>query len=69
MAEAALKRDAIGVAGSVAMSLGVMAPASGMMFTPAVVAGHAGPALPLVYLMSLRETAAAAGVRRRFAPH
>ena len=53
MGEAALKRDAIGVAGSVAMSLGVMAPASGIMFTPAVVAGHAGPALPLVYLLSL----------------
>jgi amino acid transporter len=35
------------------MSLGVMNPASGMMFTAAVVAGHAGPALPLVYLLSL----------------
>jgi amino acid transporter len=36
-----------------AMSLGVMNPASGVMFTAAVVAAHAGPALPLVYLMSL----------------
>ncbi len=53
MGEGSLKRDAVGVTGSVAMSLGVMNPASGMMFTAAVVAGHAGPALPLVYLMSL----------------
>lgn len=53
MGEGALKRDAVGVTGSVAMSLGVMNPASGMMFTAAVVAVHAGPALPLVYLMSL----------------
>jgi amino acid transporter len=51
--EGALKRDAVGVTGSVAMSLGVMNPASGLMFTAAVVAGHAGPALPLVYLLSL----------------
>jgi amino acid transporter len=51
--EESLKRNAVGVTGSVAMSLGVMNPASGMMFTAAVVAGHAGPALPLVYLMSL----------------
>jgi hypothetical protein len=57
MGEAVLKRDAIGVSGVVAMSLGVMALASGMMFTPAVVAGHAGPALPLVYLLSLAGVA------------
>lgn len=53
MGDGALKRDAVGVTGSVAMSLGVMNPASGIMFTAAVVAVHAGPALPLVYLMSL----------------
>jgi hypothetical protein len=53
MDEAVLKRDAIGVSGVVAMSLGVMAPASGMMFAPALVAGHAGPALPLVCLLVL----------------
>jgi amino acid transporter len=51
--EGSLKRNAVGVTGSVAMSLGVMNPASGIMFTAAVVAGHAGPALPLVYLLSL----------------
>src|SRR5581483_6534111 len=48
-----LKPNAIGVAGALAMSIGVMSPASGMIFTPAVVAGHAGPAVPLVYLISL----------------
>jgi amino acid transporter len=53
VSDGALKRDAVGVTGSVAMSLGVMNPASGIMFTAAVVAVHAGPALPLVYLMSL----------------
>ncbi|TQM45415.1 APC family permease [Pseudonocardia cypriaca] len=53
MGDGALKRDAVGVTGSVAMSLGVMNPASGIMFTAALIAVHAGPALPLVYLMSL----------------
>jgi amino acid transporter len=51
--ESKLKPNAVGVAGAAAMSLGVMAPASGMIFTPAVVAGHAGPAVPLVYVISL----------------
>jgi amino acid transporter len=53
MREQKLKPNAIGVPGAIAMSIGVMAPASGMIFTPAVVAGHAGPAVPLVYVISL----------------
>lgn len=48
-----LKPNAIGVVGAAAMSLGVLAPAAGMIFTPAVVAGHAGAAVPLVYVISL----------------
>jgi amino acid transporter len=53
MSEQRLKSNAIGVPGVIAMSVGVMAPAAGMIFTPAIVAGHAGPAVPLVYVISL----------------
>jgi amino acid transporter len=52
-AEPRLKPNALGVVGAAAMSLGVMAPSSGMFFTPSVIAGHAGPAVPLVYVISL----------------
>jgi amino acid transporter len=48
-----LRSNAIGVPGVIAMSVGAMAPAAGMIFTPAIVAGHAGPAVPLVYVISL----------------
>ncbi|HET9516217.1 MAG TPA: APC family permease [Actinoplanes sp.] len=57
MSESTLEPGAVGVTGSMAMSLGVMNPASGMMFTAAVVAGYAGPAVPLVYLLSLAGVA------------
>lgn len=53
MSEQQLKLNAIGVPGALAMSIGVMAPAAGMIFTPSIVAGHAGPAVPLVYVISL----------------
>jgi amino acid transporter len=53
MSEQQLKSNAIGVLGAIAMSVGVMAPAAGMIFTPAIVAGHVGPAVPLVYIISL----------------
>jgi amino acid transporter len=52
-AEQRLKPNALGLVGASAMSLGVMAPSSGMIFTPSVVAGHAGPAVPLVYVISV----------------
>lgn len=48
-----LKANAIGVPGAIAMSIAIMAPAAGMMFVPQVVAGSAGAAVPLVYLISL----------------
>jgi amino acid transporter len=51
--EQRLRPNAIGVGGAAAMSLGVLAPSSGMIFTPAVIAGHAGAAVPLVYVISL----------------
>ncbi|MBV8991736.1 MAG: APC family permease [Solirubrobacterales bacterium] len=53
MSEPKLRANAIGVPGAIAMSLGVIGPASGMIFTPAIVAGHAGAAVPLVYVISL----------------
>jgi len=53
VSEQRLKANAIGVPGAIAMSVGVIGPASGMIFTPAVVAGHAGAAVPLVYVVSL----------------
>jgi amino acid transporter len=48
-----LRANAIGVPGAIAMSIAIMAPAAGMMFVPQVVAGYAGAAVPLVYLISL----------------
>lgn len=53
VSEQKLKANAIGVPGAIAMSIAIMAPAAGMIFVPEVVAQHAGPAVPLVYLMAL----------------
>lgn len=52
-ADQQLKANAIGVPGAIAMSIAIMAPAAGMMFVPQVVAGAAGAAVPLVYIISL----------------
>src|ERR1035437_1648435 len=53
VSEQKLKANAIGVPGAIAMSIAISAPAAGMIFGPEVVAQHARPAVPLVYLMAL----------------
>ncbi|MDQ0227342.1 APC family permease [Metabacillus niabensis] len=48
-----LKKNAISLPGAIAMSIAIMAPASGMMFVPQVVAQSAGSSVPLVYIIAL----------------